>query len=82
MPDVWPGLGLRAYRDGSHITIYTNLGPDDTTIGGRSAPVAAEGMCNAALGDLGYDSSLDIEVLADDGSRLVSKDPDSGCRQT
>jgi hypothetical protein len=78
MPGIWPGAGLRAYKDGSYIDVYTNWGDGGTTVDGRSTVEAAAGICNAAWGDFGYTEPLSITVYAANGWEHLAFKPTGG----
>lgn len=80
---IWPGAGLRAYRNGAYITIYTDWDSSETTVDGRTTREAALAICEATVGDFGYDMSLGVTVLAANGwEHLAFKGSGAKCHES
>jgi hypothetical protein len=79
MPGIWPGAGLKAYKDGSNVTVYTLWHQDGTTVDNRTTMDAATAVCTDTLGDFGYDPTIGVTVYAIDGSRLAYTGADGKC---
>lgn len=77
MPGIWPNARLRAYRDGNSVTVYTDWSDGETTVGGRSVSDAATVICGQVVNDL-QDSSLTVEVLAENGWEHLAFKQDTG----
>jgi len=80
MPGIWPGAKLHAYRQGDQVTIATAWSDSGTTVDGRSTTDAALSICEETIGDLNFNMSLSVVVLAGNGwEHLAFKDYNQKC---
>jgi hypothetical protein len=74
MPGVWPGAGLKVYRDGDSVTAFTNWSQGETTVDNRTTTDAAQSVCAGVLNDLAFPTgiTLAVKVYAADGQTLLA----------
>jgi hypothetical protein len=79
MPGIWPGAGLKVYRDGDSVTAFTNWSQGETTVDSRTTTDAAQSVCAGVLGDLAFPAgiTLAVKVYAADGQTLLAHTDDN-----
>jgi hypothetical protein len=63
-PGIWPD-GIKAYRDGDYVTVYTNWSDSDIILDGRTSTDVATTICNQVLNDL--QEGVTVNVFAANG---------------
>lgn len=86
-PGIWPGAGLRAYREGDDVEVYTNWSVGqilETSVGEMTTVEAAQTICGQAINDLEIAAGLRwgtlfVTVFAKGGVELAFRGASGKC---